>query len=228
MPPSDVIRRLSDELARDPASDAFLPLAELLDGQGRTEAALRVARQGASRHPSSVEAQALLARVALGAEEWAEADAAWTRVTALATSDVARAAAHEGRAYACFRLGRPDEATRQLDAAAAAGADPQRVAAARRRMAAQGASDARSAPALVPQVARELAAVGEQATRAMRHLALGEWQRIVVETEDARVGLAPTPEGVLLGATPAGAPLGQLGRLLDAALRPRAAREAQP
>ena len=48
MPPSDAVRRLSEELARDPASLAFLPLARLLAEGGRVDDALRIARLGAA------------------------------------------------------------------------------------------------------------------------------------------------------------------------------------
>ena len=151
MPPSDVVRRLSDDLARDPASESFLPLAELLARQGQSAAALRVARQGAARHARSAEAHALLARLALAEGAWEEGDAAWARAGELAASDVGRAAAHEGRAYACFRLGRLGEAARHLDAAAAAGADPQRIAAARSHMGARAGDAAhRTSRAIQP------------------------------------------------------------------------------
>ena len=43
---SDEIRRLSDELAREPASLVFLPLGEALRRQGQTDFALKVARVG--------------------------------------------------------------------------------------------------------------------------------------------------------------------------------------
>jgi hypothetical protein len=55
----------------------------------------------------------------------------------------------------------------------------------------------------------------------MRHLSLGAWRRIVVETDEARVGLAPAAGDVALVATAASAPLGQLGRLLARAVESR-------
>ena len=48
---SDEIHRLSDELAHDPSSLAFLRLAELLRRGGDLAAAERVARRGRDRNP---------------------------------------------------------------------------------------------------------------------------------------------------------------------------------
>jgi predicted regulator of Ras-like GTPase activity (Roadblock/LC7/MglB family) len=57
--PSD-IRRWTAEVARDPASRAFLPLARAFAGAGRTAAAIRLCHQGLSAHPDDAEAHHLL------------------------------------------------------------------------------------------------------------------------------------------------------------------------
>ena len=47
----DEIRRLSDDLARDPSSLVFMPLADALRRAGQLDVALRVALRGLDRHP---------------------------------------------------------------------------------------------------------------------------------------------------------------------------------
>ncbi|HEY0971714.1 MAG TPA: hypothetical protein VGE02_12160, partial [Gemmatimonadales bacterium] len=79
MPRADAVRRLSDELARDPASLAFLPLAELLMGRGELEAAWIVARRGQARHAGRADAHDLVARLAAARGDWDEARGAWAR-----------------------------------------------------------------------------------------------------------------------------------------------------
>lgn len=247
MPGTDDIRRLSDELAREPGSLAFLPLAERLLGEGDVEAAWRLAERGARRHPASAEAQRLVARLATRREDWDAALQAWERAAALGAGTELAAHARQSQAFLCFRLDRLADADRYLDAAAAAGGDPASIVAARTRVRERlGDPDGRSLfDALLEQgdlaallvaadgsvaagrceaadgqdvsaaVAAELAGVGEEATRAMRHLALGRWQTIVVEAADALVALTPVDGGVALVATMSSSPLGRLRRLLD-------------
>jgi len=61
-----------------------------------------------------------------------------------------------------------------------------------------------------------LAGVGNEATRAMRHLALGEWRAILFECTEANLALAPADDGdvVLVAAAPS-VPQGFVRRLLD-------------
>ena len=61
-----------------------------------------------------------------------------------------------------------------------------------------------------------LAGVGNEATRAMRHLDLGEWRAIVCECSEANLALAPADDGdvVLVAAAPT-VPHGFVRRLLD-------------
>ena len=67
-------------------------------------------------------------------------------------------------------------------------------------------------------IGAQLAGVGEEAGRAMRHLALGAWRQIVFETEAASVAMAPGGTGVLLVAAPRAVPLGFVRRLLERSL----------
>lgn len=247
MPGTDEIRRLSDELARDPGSLVFLPLAERLLAEGALEAAWRLAEHGSRRHPSSAPAHAFVARLATEREQWQEALDAWERVAALAAGTPEAARARQAQAFLCFRRDHLADADRYLDAAAAAGGDEAAIAGARARVrqrlgdpdgralfdallepgdltallvAADGtvsagrceADDGRDVSAAV---ATELAGVGDEATSAMRHLALGRWQTIVVEAADAVVALTPVGGGVALVATASTTPLGRIRRLLD-------------
>jgi hypothetical protein len=63
-------------------------------------------------------------------------------------------------------------------------------------------------------VAAELGAMADQADRALAHLALGSWRRLVVEGDGAVVGVAPALDGLVAAAAPAGMPLGRLAPLL--------------
>jgi hypothetical protein len=60
-----------------------------------------------------------------------------------------------------------------------------------------------------------LAGVGNEATRAMRHLNLGEWRAIMCECSEANLALAPADDGdvVLVAAAP-NVPQGFVRRLL--------------
>lgn len=68
------------------------------------------------------------------------------------------------------------------------------------------------------EIASALSGVGMEATRAMRHLELGEWRAIVCECSDANLALAPADDGdvVLVAAAPS-VPHGFVRRLLDMA-----------
>jgi predicted regulator of Ras-like GTPase activity (Roadblock/LC7/MglB family) len=66
------------------------------------------------------------------------------------------------------------------------------------------------------EVGECLAGVGLEATRAMRHLGLGEWRAIVCECSEANLALAPAADGdVLLVAAAPNVPHGYVRRLLD-------------
>ena len=180
MPPSDAIRRLSDELARDPGSLAFLSLARLLAESGRTEAAWRIARRGAERHAASLEASDLVA--------WLE------RARSTAAPPASAADAPSGDAPAAV-LG---ELLVAPGAVLAAGWE-------------------RDAGGRASAVAAELGAMADQADRALAHLALGSWRRIVIEGDTAVVGVAPAHDRQVAAPAPVDAPRGRLTLLLRAA-----------
>ncbi|MGH7552028.1 MAG: tetratricopeptide repeat protein, partial [Longimicrobiales bacterium] len=70
--PAD-LQRLSEELARNPASLAFLPLARAYRRQGRLDLAMRLCTRGLEQHPMHVEAHALLALLYLETGDRAKA-----------------------------------------------------------------------------------------------------------------------------------------------------------
>lgn len=116
---TDDIRVLSEALAADPGSLAFLPLGEALRRRGDLEVAMRVAVRGAERHAQLPEAHDLVARVSADRGELDRAIAEWEVVLQLAPS---HPAARKGLGFVCFQLGRLEDAAAHL--AAALAADP--------------------------------------------------------------------------------------------------------
>lgn len=334
---SDEIRRLSDELARDPGSLVFLPLGEALRRQGQVELALKVALRGLERHPHNADAHDLLARISVDRGELQRAFDEWDMVLRFAPR---HAGARKGMGFVLFRQGKLEEAERYLaEALEADGEDQSTIAAlshVRRalgrplsamptapetaaspfpplpprtsgevapprrsgeifppRRSGEVTVAGRAAPAPLPdppwladtlkntarpapppppaepaadprdreamnrnpralfadligdadqtallldadgfvlagayvaddgrdvaqEVGAELSGVSDEAQRAMRHLELGDWTSIVVETEVATVALAPAPrDGLLLVAADRAMPLGMVRRFLD-------------
>ena len=69
------------------------------------------------------------------------------------------------------------------------------------------------------EVGAELSGVTEAARRASKHLDIGEWRSIVLETEVATVMMAPsTGDGLLVVAASKSTPLGLVRRVLDRCL----------
>jgi len=114
---SDEIRRLSEELAREPSSLVFVQLGEALRRGRQPDLALQVARRGLERHPHHPAAHDLLARVHVDRGELQDALDEWSVVLAVAPE---HAGAHRGMGYVLFKQGRLEEAEQQLAAAARA------------------------------------------------------------------------------------------------------------
>lgn len=96
------IQALTAQLARDPSSLVFLPLAEGLRRLGQLDAALAIAQRGVARYPDMAGAYHLLARIQSDRGEGDLAFDAWTTVLRL---DPAHLGAHKGLAFLCFRAG---------------------------------------------------------------------------------------------------------------------------
>lgn len=144
---SDEIRRLSEELARDPASMVFLQLGEELRRTGQLDLAQKVSLRGLERHPYSAEAHHLLARICIDRGELERALDEWDAVLRLAPEHVG---ARKGMGYVLFKQGRAEDGERVLlEAAARDGEDPSiaaALAAVRQRLAAASGGSAEAAP----------------------------------------------------------------------------------
>ena len=148
---ADEIRRLSDELARDPSSMAFLTLAEALRRRGQTDVALKVALRGLERHPHNADAHDLLARIAVDQGDLQRAFDEWDMVLRFAPSHIG---ARKGMGFVCFQQGRTADAERYLSEAATGDPDDQTIATALAHIRAGGAPPAAMpANAMTPSVA---------------------------------------------------------------------------
>ncbi len=112
---SDEIRRLSDELARDPSSLVFLQLGEALRKAGQLPLAMRVATRGLERHAHNADAHDLLARIGVDRGELEQAFDEWDMVLRLAPHHVG---AQKGMGYVLYKQGKLEEAEAHLSAAA--------------------------------------------------------------------------------------------------------------
>lgn len=123
-PSPEEIRRWSEEVARDPGSLAFVPLAEAYRRQGKLDAALRLCLRGLGKHPSNVEAHAVLARIYLERGDREKAGDEWHAIAAL---DPEHFEACRGLGFAHLERGEPEEAARLLEKAAEARPDDRSV-----------------------------------------------------------------------------------------------------
>ncbi len=105
---TDDIATMTVQLAQDPTSLVFLPLAEALRGRGQLDAALTVALRGLSRYPEVADAYDLVARIQCDRGDGDAAFDAWTNVLRLAPDHLG---AHKGLAFLFYRGG---EVTRSL------------------------------------------------------------------------------------------------------------------
>src|SRR3954469_7488535 len=113
---SDDIRRMSDELARDPASPIFMQLGEALRRSGQTDLALKVAVKGLERHPKVADAHDLLARVYVDKRDFEHAFDQWDKVLQLKPGHLG---ALKGMGFICYQRERYSDAERYLSAASA-------------------------------------------------------------------------------------------------------------
>ena len=114
---SEEVRRMSEELAREPASMVFAPLGEALRRQGQLDLALRVALRGLERHPHRADGHDLLARISVDRGEIERAFDEWDMVLRLSPGHLG---ALKGMGFICFQRERFADAERYLGAAAVA------------------------------------------------------------------------------------------------------------
>lgn len=108
---ADDVGLWSEELARDPSSLVFLPLAETLRRQGQLDLARKCALRGVERHPGNAEARDLLARIHADRGDLDAAVAEWEEVLRLAGRHLG---ALKGMAFVRFQQGRHADAERLL------------------------------------------------------------------------------------------------------------------
>lgn len=109
------VRAMTAELAENPASLVFLPLAEALRSRGQLDAALKVALAGAARYPTLPDAHDLAARIHADRGELDRAFDAWQATLAAAPD---HGGAHKGLGFLYFRAGEPLLAREHLEQAA--------------------------------------------------------------------------------------------------------------
>lgn len=238
------VRQWSDDVARDPASTSFVPLAEAYRQQGRADAALRLCLRGLERNPTHVEAHYLLGRLYAAAGDALKAFDEWDIALRL-SPEHARSRREIG--LLCAARGDWPAALRHLERAAASAPDDAEIAVALTRARAAMPPQVSPAPAAVPEsapaepgslheefealasergilgillldgagyvlagsmgeqgedsgseVAAALAGTSPEAERAVRHLELGTWRGILLQTPEATVRLAPAGADALL------------------------------
>lgn len=108
---SDEIRRLSDALASDPASLAFIPLADALRRSGQRDVALRVALRGLERHSYNADAHDVTARIYVDMSERERAKDEWEMALKIAPGHVG---ALRGLGFLAFQRGEVATAERYL------------------------------------------------------------------------------------------------------------------
>jgi predicted regulator of Ras-like GTPase activity (Roadblock/LC7/MglB family) len=160
----DDIRRLSDELARDPGSRVFVPLGEALRQQGQHDMALKVTLRGLERHPHLADAHDLLARISVDRGEMERAFDEWDMVLRLSPGHVG---ALKGMGFICFQRRLWADAERYLTAAAAAGGADTQVTTALEKL---RASRAGEAPAEKPESVTPEPVVPEPTLKDSRYL----------------------------------------------------------
>ncbi len=148
METSESIRHMSDELARNPSSDVFLPLGEALRRNGQIDMAQRVAQKGLERNPQLADAHDLMARVYVDRRDFERAFDEWDTVVRLSPGHLG---ALKGMGFICYQRERLTDAERYLALAAASDPDDEAVESALRhvRSAQRALAGAESEPAPV-------------------------------------------------------------------------------
>ncbi len=275
------IRAWSEEVARDPDTLAFLPLAEAYRQAGRRDAALRLCLRGLERHPTHVEAHYLLGRLYREGGEPVKAFDEWDMALGL---DAEHRGARREMGLLCAERGEWGAALGHLERAAAADPDDEEVRDALARARTRGgappspaapaapeatAAEAPPAPRVeapaapgaasawdaaqaefrglaaergivgallmdghgfvvagemragetdrAPEVAAALHGASAEAERALRHLGLGAWRGMLVETPETVVRIAPVEDSMLAVAAGREVPTGWVLRVASRA-----------
>jgi tetratricopeptide (TPR) repeat protein len=105
------VRRWQEEIARDPASESFLPLAEVYRREGRLDVARRLCIRGLRHFPENVDAHFLLGRLHRQAGELDQAFDEWDITLRL---DPAHRPARRALGYLCLERRDWEGAVRHL------------------------------------------------------------------------------------------------------------------
>jgi predicted regulator of Ras-like GTPase activity (Roadblock/LC7/MglB family) len=217
MPAPDDIRRWSNELASDPQSLVFADLAEALRQQGDLETAERIATRGLERHPSYAPGREVLARIAEARGDLSAAAQLRERAANVAAPVVVAAAPPAARPRTTGSFAAVGSFSATISS------PPSRPEVVRSLVAdADGLLLASPQPsddlAVLESMAAAVAGVGDDAARAMKHLNLGHWHALVLETGGDTLALAPLPGGSLtvLSVAPH-VPIGRVRALLRVA-----------
>lgn len=111
---TDEISKLSEALARDPNSLAFVELGEALRLDGRLDDAVRAATEGLERHPNLPDGHDLYARILVDSGDFERARDEWDIALAL---DPRHVGALKGLAFLRFQEGDLDGALENLETA---------------------------------------------------------------------------------------------------------------
>src|SRR5215218_422097 len=128
-PPIDAgqVHRWQEEVARDPGSASFLPLAEVYRREGKLEVARRLCVRGLERHPEHVEAHFLLGRVY---RESGDLEKAFDELDIALSLEPEHQAARRAIGYLCLERRDWTAAARHLEEAARRDPRDERVASA--------------------------------------------------------------------------------------------------
>lgn len=118
------IRRWQEDVARDPASSSFLPLAEVYRREGRVAVARRLLTRGLKRYPQNVDAHFLLGRLCNDLGDTEEALAEWESVIRLEPGHLPT---HRSLGFLHLERGSWAQAAHHLERVEAAGAADERV-----------------------------------------------------------------------------------------------------
>ncbi len=146
------IREWSEEVAGNPASLRFFPLAEIYRAQGRRDAALRLCLRGLERHPAHLEAHHLLGHLYLEGGDAERAADEWEEALRLAPDHVP---SRRAAGLLAAEQGHWQRALLHLDTLAAAGPLDRAAAAAHAAARAQTAPPPPAAPAPEPGLAAD-------------------------------------------------------------------------
>jgi tetratricopeptide (TPR) repeat protein len=140
------IRRWQEDVASDPASTSFLPLAEIYRREGRVGVARRLLTRGLKRYPDNVDAHFLLGRLCSDLGDLDEARAQWEAVLEITANHLP---AIRSLGFLHLQRGEWSRAAMHLERIEAAGVADERVEAALAMARAQG--NGKAATSLSPE-----------------------------------------------------------------------------